>query len=395
MHKGPVPVPQRAQKKPHLWVRILMMALSILLVLLLAGWLLFPRIINPDRLIRTFRYMGLRDQADFGRIIFEGSAENVFAGRDEGLVVGSENGLTLFDLRGTQKAFVQEAFSTPVLRTGEDAVLCFCPGSTNFAMVTDSGEIVLEESIGTPIVNADLSTDGYLAYITTESGYKSVTTVRNSAQKPIFRFSSRTRYLNACAVSEGGRLLAVSSLEEHDSIYRTSILFLHTDETLADLETDTGSTTHYWIDNEVVYELRFLRPDRLMAICQNEILFLDTEGNRLASVSLADRTLADYSVSADGWLILAFEPQSGGYRLMTLNANGEKLAETEIANRIRSVSACEGYAAVLTELSVETFDRKLRAYDRSWEIQGVNRVLARADGSVLLVSAGSTKLFIP
>ena len=44
---------------------------------------------------------------------------------------------------------------------------------------------------------------------------------------------------------------------------------------------------------------------------------------------------------------------------------------------------------------METFDRKLRAYDRSWEIQGVNRALARADGSVLLVCAGSTRLFIP
>ena len=108
MHKGPVPVPQRAQKKPRLWVRILMMALSILLVLLLAGWLLFPRIINPDRLIRTFRYMGLRDQADFGRIIFEGSAENVFAGRDEGLVVGSENGLTLFDLSISSSSYLIE-----------------------------------------------------------------------------------------------------------------------------------------------------------------------------------------------------------------------------------------------------------------------------------------------
>lgn len=388
-------MPQSAPKK-HLWPRVLMMVLSILLVLLLAGWLIFPRIINPDRLIRTFRYMGLRDRPDFGCIIFEGSANNVFAGCDEGLSVGSENGLTLFDLNGTQKAFVQESFSTPILRTGEDATLCFSPGGTNFAMVNSQGDTVLEESIGTPIVNADLSADGYMAYITTESGYKSVTTVRNPEQKPVFRFSSRTRYLNACAVSENGRLLAVSSLEEQDSAYRTSILFLHTDETLTDLETDLGSTAHYEINNEVVYELRFLRPDRLLAICQNEILFLDTDGACLSAVPLEEGNLADYSVSADGWLILALEPQLGGSsRLLTFNADGEKLAETETANRIRSVSACEGYAAVLTELYVETYDRKLRAYDRSWEVQGINRALARADGSVLLVSAGSTKLFIP
>ena len=55
----------------------------------------------------------------------------------------------------------------------------------------------------------------------------------------------------------------------------------------------------------------------------------------------------------------------------------------------------EGYAAVLTERYVQTFDRNLSAYDRSWDVLSSSRAIARPDGTVLLVGNSETKLFIP
>ena len=79
-----------------------LMILSILLVLLLLAWLIFPRVMNPDRLTRFFRYMGLRDRADYGRIAVDGGAGSCFAGFDDGLLAATESSVTLYALDGEQ-----------------------------------------------------------------------------------------------------------------------------------------------------------------------------------------------------------------------------------------------------------------------------------------------------
>ena len=107
-----------------------------------------------------------------------------------------------------------------------------------------------------------------------------------------------------------------------------------------------------------------------------------------------DGTLTDWCVSGDGWLIAAFE-QNGGCRVLTLDAAGEVLGELDLSERVRSVSAAGSYAAVLTETWLQTYDRRLNAYDRSRDVLGAARVVARSDGTALLIASGGTKLFIP
>ena len=148
------------------------------------------------------------------------------------------------------------------------------------------------------------------------------------------------------------------------------------------------------LGNQVVYELRFLDRSHLMAVAQDEIVFFSVSGERLASVSLRDQRLSDYSVSSEGWVILALE-QGSGARVITLDAKGKTLEEMKLTERVRSVSAAGKYAAVLSELDLRTYDRRLKLFDRSWDVLGAARAIARPDGTVLLVSGGGTKLFIP
>ena len=396
MRKGPVLVSEHLGPK-RVWPRVLIMLLSILLVLLLGGRIFFPATINPDQVVRGLRYLGLQDQPGFGCIGFESRAGTIFSGCEEGLMIGSEDGMTLFSLRGERVAAVQGSLPTPVLRSGGTVRLCFSPGSSYLAAMDEDGEILLDdEKRGGPIVDACVSNGGCMAYITSENAYKSVATVLNREQKPVFRFSSRTRYLNACALSPDGELLAVSSLEEKDGGYCSAIRFLRTDETLTDLDVESGSTILCELDNDYVYEIRFLRSNRLMVLCQNGLRFLDTKGNVLSSLSLEDRILTDYAVSEQGWLILALDSGLGeSPYLLTLDADGDTIRTLELPDRIRSVSACESYAAVLTEQCVQVFDRKLRVYDHSMNIVGANQAIARSDGSVLLVGSGNTRLYIP
>ena len=355
-------------------------------------WLFFPRLLDP--VARLFRYMGLRDQDSYGVIRYEGGAVNAFAAFDDGLLVGNENGLTLYSLEGEQRALVQGVLPTPVLRTGGGVSLLFSPGSSYAASVGAGGTVLLDGAISGAFVDADVSADGWSAWVATGSGYKSVATVRNPKGKSVFIFSSRTRYLNACAVSPEGEYLAVARLEEENGVYRSGVTILRTDTPIDDLEADAEKTARLELGNQVVYELRFLDGKRLLAVAQDELVFLDVEGNRLAALSMQDDALTDYAVSADGWILLAFS-HNGGSRVLTLNAKGETLGELDLSERVRAVSAAGGCAAVLTESWLQTYDRRLNARDRDWDVQGFARVLARPDGTALLVGSGTTKLFIP
>ena len=376
-------------------LRRILWILLVLVALIAALCLIFPRLMNTDRVVRFFRYMGLRDKASYGRLEFDSGAGNVYAGFDDGLLVGTENGVTLYSLDGEQKALIQGSLPTPILRCGGDVGLVFSPGSAYAAAVGPGGTVLMDKALSGAFINADVSADGFTAYITAETGYKSVATVLDSSMEPIYRFSSRTRYLNACAVSEQGEYLAVARLEEENGVYHSAITILRTDLPLEDLEQDSSGTVRLTLGNQLVYELRFLDRTHLMAIAQNEIIFFNVDGERLSSLSTRTNQLADYAVSTDGWLILALEQNGGGSRVLTLNASGELLGELDLQERVRSVSAAERYAAVLTDSCLQTFDRKLAVYDRSWDVLAATQVIARPDGTVLLVGSGGTRLFIP
>ena len=375
-------------------LRITLMLLSILLVLLLLAWLIFPHVMNPDRLVRFFRYMGLREKENYGRVTFEAAAGNVYAGFDDGLLVGTETGLTLYALDGEQKAFVQGSLPTPVLRTGGEVSLVFSPGSSYAAAIGAGGDILLDGALSGALLDASVSFDGYSVRLTAESGSKAVAEVLNPKQEAIFRFSSRTRYLNACAVSEKGEWLAVASLEEERSIYRSAVVLLRTDRPVADLEQEDSGAVRAELGNRVIYELRFLDESHLLAVTQDELVFLDLKGELLSTLPLEGERLVDYAVSREGWLLLALEG-GGAARVLSLDASGNTLARLDLQDRVRSVSAEGRYGAVLTEMELRILDSRLEEYDRSWDVLGATRVVVRADGTALLIAAGGTKLFIP
>ena len=375
-------------------LRITLMLLSILLVLLLLAWLIFPHVMNPDRLVRFFRYMGLREKENYGRVTFEAAAGNVYAGFDDGLLVGTETGLTLYALDGEQKAFVQGSLPTPVLRTGGEVSLVFSPGSSYAAAIGAGGDILLDGALSGALLDASVSFDGYSVRLTAESGSKAVAEVLNPKQEAIYRFSSRTRYLNACAVSEKGEWLAVASLEEERSIYRSAVVLLRTDRPVADLEQEDSGAVRAELGNRVIYELRFLDESHLLAVTQDELVFLNLKGELLSTLPLEGERLVDYAVSREGWLLLALEG-GGAARVLSLDASGNTLARLDLQDRVRSVSAEGRYGAVLTEMELRILDSRLEEYDRSWDVLGATRVVVRADGTALLIAAGGTKLFIP
>ena len=377
--------------------RILLVVLVLLALLLLVCVKLFPGAFDFARLVRTFRYMGLRDQAGYGQITFDPNPVNTFAAFGDGLLVGGENSVTLTALDGEQKAFAQGPISNPVLVCGAETAVCFSPGDSYLVVLDSDGAILEEQTEAGAFLDADVSADGYLCTVTSESGYKSVSAVKNPNQEVVFRFSSRTRYLNACAVPEGGKLLAVASLGEEDGVYRSELILLDTGKVVNDLEKDPA-VIRADLGNQVIYELKFLDRSHICAIGEDDIRFLNTKGELISSLSLAEQQLLDYSFNGEGRLTAALGQGTTGERslVLTLDAEGSETARREYADHVRSLSSAGDYTAVLTDLYMDLLNQKLEPYRKSWQTGGTARsVMLRPDGTAFLIGTSSASLYIP
>ena len=376
--------------------RICLIVLALLLVLILVAALLFPKQVNLDRVVRFFRYMGLRDKESYGTVTFDAGASNCYGSFDGGLLVAGEGGLILYDMEAERKCTLQTGLTTPVLSTGEEIAVCYSPGGTYLGLIGSGGKVLADKNLSGALTDAEVSPDGYLCYLTEESGYKSVATVLNKNQEPMYVLYSRSSYLNACAVCEKGRLLAVATLGEKRSVFRSGVTILRTDTPINDLDTEESGVVRADLGNRVVYDLQFLDKEHLCAVCQDEICILDAEGSILETLSLDGQTLLDYAVSDKGFLVLALEKNGRGTRKVTvLDETGKTLAELEPEDRLLSVSAAGKYVAVLTGSDLQIYDKELDRYFRTTELHGAQRVLARDDGTALLIGVNSAKLYIP
>lgn len=377
--------------------KIIVIVAIVLIAIGVAASLIFPKLFNTDSVVRFFRYMGLKDRKNYGVISFDAGSANGYAAFGGGLLVSGEGGMIVYDLEGEQKAFVQASFPTPVLTFGEAMSFCFSPGSSYVAAVDESGGICLDEALSGEVIDADVSNDGYTAYILSETGYKSVATVRNPKLDPTFRFSSRTRYLNACAVSEGGTYLALATLGEEDSVYRSSVTVLRTDEALSDLDEDGSSAVRVDLGNQIILDLEFIDRSHLCAIGQDNVTFFDVDGEISNSVALSGQTILDYEFSADGFMALVLEQNiaGSGTRLQILDHTGELLAETIPDGAIRDVSVKDRYVALLTDRELLILNRKLKTFYRTEELHDATNVLVRDDGTAFLLSNSSAHLYIP
>ena len=378
-------------------LKIALLVLAVLLVLLLAASLLFPKTFNFDRVVRFFRYMGLRDDEKYGKVSFEVGASNRYAAFDDGLLVVSEGGLTLYDLEGGQKAFLQTTLPTPILSAGESLCVCFSPGSGSFAAVGTGGEIVLDETLSGTIIDADVSEDGYLAYVAAESGYKAVVTVLNRNQEAMFRFTARSKYLNSCAISPEGTYLALATLGEKNGQFESGVTILRTDTEVEDLSAEDSAALQTSFGSRVIYDLKFIDETHLLAVTESDLCFLDTKGAVLQTVPLEGETLLSYDVSGKGFVSLVLQRTGAGgqTRLLSLSETGETLGSLTVTERFCGLSAEDSYIALLTEKSLYIYDKKLKQFFRADNLYDATGVLAREDGTALLLGRGTAYLYIP
>ena len=83
------------------------------------------------------------------------------------------------------------------------------------------------------------------------------------------------------------------------------------------------------------------------------------------------------------------------FSVVTVDFDGQEMANLLVGAEILSISAAGNYLAVLTDAKLQIYTSDLTLYAETEELYGASSVAMRDDGSALLIGSGGAHLYLP
>lgn len=322
----------------------------------------------------------------YGSVEFEAHTANGYAGFDDGLAVGTISGLFTYDLNNHETALAQCSMSVPQLRTGGDTVLaCDIGGSNICAIQAGKGEVLNQRLDGT-LLDGNVSQDGAICYAISSPATKTLLCVLDAEQRNVYNWYSETVYFNQCAVSDAATHLVGIRLAQESGAFESSAVIFSTTQEEPRATVSLGS--EYFVD------LDFVTGSTLCAVGEGSAHFFDLSGEQIGVYDYSDTYLTHYDTQGDGFIALMTNKNRAGgqFTLTTLDTTGKELTSTQISGPILDISAAGNYLAVLTADQLVIYNARLKVCAQRAHTDAT-QVVARSDGSALLIADGTATLF--
>ena len=320
---------------------------------------------------------------------YDASASNRFAALGDRLVVLSDTRLRILNASGGEVWSTAVNMSAPALHSGGGKAVAYDVGGTVLYVVDQNGEVLsLTASEEEPFISATLNGDGWLAVTAKLKGYKGWVRVYDSDMEETFLFRSSRRFVTDAWVAGKGSSLAAVTLGQENGTFVSNVVLYHLteEEPYGNYDvTDGLAAATGWGDG------------KLAVVSDTSLTFADTKGTVEATYSYSGAHLREYDLNGDGFAaVLLNRYQTGSVgRLVTVAADGTELGSLDVSEEIQDISACGKYLAVLYLDRLVIYNPMLEAYASLKGTEAVRGVLMRSDGSALLMSSESAKLFLP
>lgn len=320
---------------------------------------------------------------------YDASASNRFAVLGDRLVVLSDTRLRILNSSGGEVWSTAVNMSAPALHSGGGKAVAYDVGGTALYVVDQNGEVLsLTASEEEPFISATLNSDGWLAITAKLKGYKGCVRVYDKDMQETFLFRSSRRFVtDAWVTGKGGGLAAVTLGQENGTFVSSVVLYhLTEEEPYGNYDVTDGLVAAVgWVDG------------KLTTVSDTSLTFADTKGTVEAAYSYGGAHLREYDLGGDGFAaVLLNRYQSGSVgRLVTVAADGTELGSLDVSEEIQDISACGKYLAVLYLDRLVIYNPALETYASLKGTEAARGVLMRLDGSALLMSSESAKLFLP
>ena len=363
-----------------------LMLAAVLLVVLFAAY----RDGTGFDVLRRYLHYGRPEKAGGGVVYhYDAASKNRFAMLGESLVVLSDASLRLFNSAGEEVWSTPVTMTAPALATGGNRAVAYDVGGTALYVLDQSGLLLeLTASEEEPYISATLNKDGELAVTAQKRGYKGSVTVydRTMSPDPVFEFKSSQRF-----VLDGyilGDFLAAVTLGQENGVFVSNIVLyrMPQEEPAASCSISGGLAA-------AIGE----QEGKLAVVSDTSLTFAGSGGEITGTYSYGGAYLREYDLEGAGFAALLLNRYRSGSvgRLVTVDKEGGELGSLDVREEVLGISVSGRYIAVLYADHLVVYNQDLQPYASLQGTGDAREALMRSDGSVLLLSANSARLFLP
>ncbi|MBR4895975.1 MAG: hypothetical protein IKZ41_06080 [Clostridia bacterium] len=287
---------------------------------------------NMRYLIRDFGTAAGESAREFGKIVYNGSSDTVFAYFRGGAAVCSPDTYRYFDKNGTQIIADPLNYADPVLAPSEKYMLVYDMGGTGYAVYNQLTGIVSKETEG-KIIAADIADDGSLALVTRSKDTKFVVELYNAAFNKTMEVY-KDGYVLGVAMAPDGKQFLVASAVQASTDFNCEIQVC-----------ERGSDEP--VSKETIAHAMPLAvratDDGYLVLCDTAVYYYSRYGTVTKTVSLAGMTLK-YADECGGRIALVGQVNALGseHRVLVLAKNGEPLYDDTMRLRVSGIRMARG-----------------------------------------------------
>lgn len=336
------------------------------------------------------RYVNYGSTTESGKTAFHYDAEssNRFAMIGDRLVVLSNTSLRLLASDGSEIWTANVKMANPALVQGGGRIAAYDIGGQTLYVLDERGErLTLEMEEDEPLISATLNNKGMLAVTAGQRSQKGLVSVYDADMQLAFRFHSSRRFVSNAYVTDDGKYLAAVTLGQNNSVFVSNIVLYNLKQ--------TDPYGNYDINNGLVVDMGSLQ-GQLAMVTDTALVFASAEGEIVGTYEYSEPYLREYDIAGEDYAVLLLNRYKSGSigRLVTVAADGSEIASLDINQEVLSLSANGRYLAVLYTDQLVIYNRDLQVYSALHGVGRAREVLAKSDGSVLMLTADSAELFL-
>lgn len=256
------------------------------------------------------------------------------------IIAYCNRGMAAVNAKGGIEWRVEKELSEPMAEAGGSYILLADLAGNHFAASYKNGKLQNEYKLGSDIISGKITKSGYAVFATDTDGYKGRVTVFNRRGKEIYVWNSGSGYITDAAITDNGRYIAVSQLVTGggDTDTRIQIIDTGKGETVASIDRA----------GEVTAELKFLSPNRLIAVTDNHVAAYSRGGKQIFDISLSGKNPSLYSLDSRDRLAVVTLDNRGNNLLELYSYSGKLKACYTASGDIRAMDV-RGRTAVSVE----------------------------------------------
>lgn len=379
------------QKKPNLFLRILILAMTAALML---GALFL--VVNRDTCnLNTLKaWLSRRslsaDETGIGAAFsYSGGSKQSVTLLDDGILFASDAGARYYSLSGQLYNEEITPLENPVLTSAHKTGVVYDAGGEQLYLYRN-GQKAFSLSLpdGGDLLSARCNDSGWLAVTAQTSGYKGAVTVYDDVGAKVIEISLSSTFAVDAAVSPDKKTVAVVTMGQVESSFESQLLLYPTDSDQPSATVSLGSSAVLDLEYEQNY---------IWVLTDDSLHILSADVSSHGVYSFGRSYLKGCRLGGDGFALLLLGHYRAGAatQAAVVGPDGSLLADLELRDQILAYDAAGSRFALLTGDELTLYSPDGQVLSALNDPQGAKYMALSSDGFALLANQQEAWFYLP